>query len=162
MMPRLLLGLVVVHATCAAGCSGVCGVLVKRHGLKHHLVGAAGQSAMSCGAFRHQSTDSPLTPEEMQAISSCATEAHREGRPFYFSEEGPGIDSYVARGLLGTRDGGLLSFHYDSAPCGSDCCDETFALTPCSRPPAGTMIGPHFECRSVTTSPPSPAGPPGT
>jgi hypothetical protein len=141
-----LIGTIVVLANGVTGCSGVCALLIRRHGVEHYVTQVAGGAAVDCGTIRHGLVEWTLTPEEEEQISTCATAAHAEGRPFYFYEWGPGTDSHLAKGHVGTGDGELVGFSYDSAPCGGDCCSERFTIRPCLPIPAGATIGPYVQC----------------
>ena len=101
-------------------------------GLAPHLARAAGQSPTNCGVFRYQLTlPHKLNAEQAQQVSACINEAYSKREPFVFSLEGPGIDSYLATGLLGTTGGLVRRFWYDSAPCGGPQCGESFKTVPC-------------------------------
>jgi hypothetical protein len=47
-------------------------------------------------------------------------------------QRGPGVDSEIAFGWLGLRDGATLWFSYDSHPCGAPLCNESFEARRCA------------------------------
>lgn len=114
-----------------------------------HLLRLAGEDVVRCGSFlRKLREPRSLSEPEFERAVECATRAWREGRPFFFSIEGPGIDSYVASGILGMREsGGLYRFAYDSAPCGGPGCAEAFGLTLCEPMGNSDVIDLEKLCR---------------
>jgi len=82
---------------------------------------ARGEDSVRCGTYqRALRQPRTLADEDFTRAIECATTVWREGKPFFASIEGPGIDSYVATGILGMRSrGGHCRFGYDSSPC---CC----------------------------------------
>ena len=153
-MRRLpLLASVAAMVGCVSGCSGFCRVVVERRSVADYLKATAGIAAVDCGVIRHSFT-SELAPRDEERLSACVTDAYRSRRPFYFSLEGSGIDSYIATGLIGASDGTLLRFRYDDAPCGGDCCSEKFSLERCAVPSSG-LITPGLECARNESEVPS-------
>ena len=141
-----LFGAIAALALGLAGCSGVCRVFVWRHGVSHYLKKTAGDRAIDCGTVVHPAFERTLSPTDEERMSACATFAHTSRAAFYLSQEGPGIDSYIATGLVGREDGSVLRFRYDSSPCGGACCNEAFTIAKCALPPPGARLGPLFEC----------------
>ncbi len=73
--------------------------------------------------------------EELQKrVLDCAVAAAAEPGPFFFYENGLSVDSVHFRGWVKTAKGSLLSYNYDSAPCGSPNCKEGFSTRPCPDP----------------------------
>jgi hypothetical protein len=145
-MRRLrLLVTVAAMAGCVSGCSGFCRVVVERRSVAYYLKATAGIAAVNCGMIRQDSFTSELAPRDQERLAACATDAYQSRRPFYFSLEGSGIDSYIATGLIGASDGTLLRFRYDDEPCGGDCCNEQFSLERCAVLSSG-RISPGLEC----------------
>jgi hypothetical protein len=55
------------------------------------------------------------------------------------------VDSAVATGYIGTEQGKLLAFWYDSAPCGNRRCKERFSTGVCAAAPA-SFADPQATC----------------
>jgi len=143
-------------AAALAGCAAQPVSETPKTGPEAHLLPLMGGDAVNCGNFRRESmrAQAGLTPEEFKAATECATEAYRKGRPFYLYLGGTGIDSYVARGVAGSRNGAdLYRFSYDSAPCGGPSqrggCGPNFGLTRCEAPPAEGTFDVERLCRVV-------------
>jgi hypothetical protein len=88
--------------------------------------------------------------EILRRVIACGREAARQRRPFWTFVTHDGIDSWLAEGLLGTPEGAIERFSYDSDPCGGGGCKSTFETAPCPRPALGTdpRHGPTFTCAS--------------
>ena len=56
--------------------------------------------------------------DTQKRVLDCAVAAAKEPEPFYFLESGLAADSVYFNGWVKTAKGSLLSFNYDSAPCG--------------------------------------------
>jgi len=120
----------------------------KKLGLSHYLTPAT-RGVANCGTFRFElMRERKLNERQLAELASCirAARDHREG--FGFSVEGPGIDSYLATGLVGAADGTVQRFCYDSAPCGGPQCPERFVTRPCTIAPDVTVIDPNMDCGS--------------
>jgi hypothetical protein len=147
-LPRGTAGVVLMAAL--AGGSGVLGVgciAYARHGLAHHLRSIRTEEQVDCGSLKvligsRLEVEAPAIP----AVSGCLEAARRAGRPFIFSVEGPGIDSYLATGLVADARGRVQRFWYDSAPCGGPYCAERFSLWPCPMPTAPGGLDPNMDC----------------
>ena len=64
--------------------------------------------------------------ETQKRVLDCAVEAAKKQEPFYFYENGLGIDSVFFHGWVKTAKGSLLRYYYDRAPCGNPSCREHF------------------------------------
>ena len=117
-------------------------------GGKRRVLRAIGKDAVECGVFPGNPYESgrKLTRQQETAVSQCATSARNAKRAWFFAVEGSAIDSWVATGLLGRRDGRVQVFWYDSAPCGGPHCGESFETYHCSPPAANTAIRPLMRC----------------
>jgi hypothetical protein len=115
-------------------------------GLAPHLGRMTGTTATNCGVYRIPPVlPHKLSADQAQAVSACISDAHAKREAFWFSVEGPGIDSYLATGLFGAGDGTVRRFWYDSAPCGGPQCDERFTTAPCA--PENTLaLDPEMKC----------------
>ena len=97
-----------------------------------YLSDLAGRQAKQCGVY---SVGLGTAWEETQkSVLNCALAAARKPEPFYFIETGLSTDSAIAEGWVKTSKGDLLSYSYDSAPCGDPSCRESFTTRPCADP----------------------------
>ena len=87
--------------------------------------------------------------EQLQKSASCARDAATNRKPFWTFKQEQGIDSQVYQGLLGTADGTIFRFSYDSAPCGGPGCGGRFSIERCRQPGVVTSSGSRaeFRCR---------------
>ena len=69
---------------------------------------------------------------------ACGVAAAGERKPFWTFTQGQGIDSWVAQGLLGTVEGIVYRFSYDSAPCGGPGCPARISFERCAKPAVAT------------------------
>ena len=93
-----------------------------------------GPNPMSCGKLRWSSSVQKMLDESQPALA-CAIEAAGQRKPFWISNQQPGIDSIVVDGLVGTSDGAIYRFTFDSNPCGGGLgCASRFTTVRCDRP----------------------------
>jgi hypothetical protein len=97
--------------------------------LDAHIRQVIGPDAVDCGTF---TVRPPPVPEAMRNSIACARDATKQKKAFRFVQYVQGIDSAVAFGVLGERDGSTAWFSYDSAPCGGPDCGELFVTTRCT------------------------------
>jgi hypothetical protein len=149
----------------AAG-QGTPPAVAQARGPEAHVLPLIGSDAVNCGKFDRGSmrTEGGLSAEELKAAADCITDAYRKGRAFYFFIGGVGIDSYVARGVAGVRNGtDLYQFAYDSAPCGGPSrnpgCGPHFGMARCETPPAAGAIDAEALCRLTLKQPERPKTP---
>ena len=83
----------------------------------------------------------------LQKSVACGTTAALAKRPFWTFKQDQGIDSWIATGILGTVDGTMYRFSYDSAPCGGPGCSSRIAFERCDRPGAATGVSQISEFR---------------
>jgi hypothetical protein len=109
-----------------------------------------GDGATVCGRFKYLFIrGSKPTRAETASLRSCMADAYAQGRSFFFSIEGSGVDSYVATGLMRAGSRRLERFWYDSAPCGTPmdpACPERFRVAACPEPARPDLIDPFLEC----------------
>ncbi len=117
-------------------------------GGKRRVLGAVGKDAVDCGTFpgRPYHSARSLTAQQEQSVSLCATSARNEKRAWFFAVEGSAIDSCVATGLMGRRDGRVQVFWYDSAPCGGPHSGESFETYDCVAPQGDAVLRPLMTC----------------
>jgi hypothetical protein len=96
--------------------------------LEDHIRSLIGSDAIDCGTHSREKS----VPEEMHRSLACARDAETQHKPFRVVQRGPGEDSEFAVGIMGRRDGSVLWFNYDSAPCGGPGCADRFSTKPCS------------------------------
>jgi hypothetical protein len=72
--------------------------------------------------------------ETQKRVLDCAVAAAMQPERFYFYESGLATDSVYFHGWVKTAKGSLLSYNYDSAPCGNSNCQEHFTTQPCPDP----------------------------
>ena len=84
---------------------------------------------------------------ELQKSLACSLEAAKSKKPSWTVKQYQGIDSLVFEGLLGTSDGVVQKFYYDSDPCGGPGCTPRFEVMRCDKPFV-TVTGQRarFEC----------------
>jgi hypothetical protein len=98
--------------------------------------------AVACGTYQRLAT--VVAPNRSL---ECGLQAVRDGRAFWTVREWPGVDSSLAHGLLGRRDGKVFVFDYDSAPCGGISCVPTFTIQRCPAPAvSGGGVEVKFTC----------------
>ena len=114
--------------------------------LKEYLAELTGPRFTHCGYYDVVPADQ-LTREALQAwqerqkrVLDCAMNAVTRDEPFIFLTGGLAIDSEAYHGWVRTLKGELLSYSYDSAPCGvggsrgGSRCKERFETAACPDP----------------------------
>lgn len=102
--------------------------------LRSYIEQFTGAGATDCGQYF---LVRPLTApgiEELRRFVSCGLDAAKSRKPFWTLKQEQGIDSLVFQGLLGTAEGTIFRFSYDSAPCGGPGCAGQFSIRRCERP----------------------------
>lgn len=74
----------------------------------------------------------------LQKSVACGAAAASSKRAFWTLKQDQGIDSWVANGILGTTEGIIYRFSYDSAPCGGPGCASRITFQRCDQPSAAT------------------------
>jgi hypothetical protein len=95
--------------------------------LDAHLHQIAGPNIADCGIRE----GSPVSSETLNTALQCATRMVQRHLAFRVVQRGASDDSEVAWGIVGTADGSVASFFYDSAPCGGPACADKFDTTTC-------------------------------
>lgn len=121
-----LASLIVVVVIIAAVCT-VAAQQVEKMSLEEHIQQLTRFETVDCGTH----TRATASPEAMLQSLACARDAAERHKPFRVIQRGPGMDSEIGLGVLGTADGSALWFDYDSAPCGGPDCRERFETKPC-------------------------------
>src|SRR5438477_5092467 len=124
-MPRFV---PITAAICASAmvCSAAA-VQIQKISLEAHIEQLTGPDAIDCGTHRGPT----WAIEPLQQSLTCARYAAQQQNPFRIVQRGAGEDSEIASGVLADRDGLVLWFEYDSAPCGGPYCAERFEAKSC-------------------------------
>ena len=101
---------------------------VEKVTLDEHLQRIAGPKIADCGSFP---LSAPVSSDTLNKGLACATTMEQRHLAFRVIQRGPSEDSEVAWGIVGTADGSVVSFSYDSAPCGGPQCADKFDTTTC-------------------------------
>jgi TonB family protein len=129
------------------------------------LISFVGDDPDDCGRFPLR-PGPPLTVEDLQPALDCADAASSVKRAFWLFTQHPGR-SFAAAGLLGTPDGRVWRFTYDTSSCTSNDCFGQLLVVRCAGPrlhsaPNGTA---EWACSSEPDEsippirPPAPASP---
>jgi hypothetical protein len=105
-----------------------------------------GMQPAECGRHSFKRTNDgsvAASTLELELSLKCGMTAARAKRSFWTFTGGVGIDSWIAEGLLGSPDGLIQHFSYDSSTSGNPWNDSKFRLTisPCPRPSVGSRNG---------------------
>src|SRR5581483_4551376 len=96
--------------------------------LEERLADLTGYAATQCGSFSLTN----LSAKSLETAVACVDAAVASHRAFQLIQGGPGIDSIGAHGVVGTTEGRVLWFDYDSAPCGGAGCGDRFETKACN------------------------------
>lgn len=99
-----------------------------------HVTRLTGADPIDCGRLRPARPSVQVTADQAQPALECARNAAQQRKPFWTSIGRQGIDSIVVDGLLGSTDGVIYRFDYDSAPCGGPGCPSRFTTARCEFP----------------------------
>jgi hypothetical protein len=111
-----------------------------------------GPQPVDCGQHllvRADRLSLPAAETELRRSLVCGMNATKLHKAFWTFTQNPGIDSWIAEGLLGTSAGAAYRFSYDSAPCGGPRCPGRFSIERCEDPAVATDRYGHadFQCR---------------
>ena len=115
-----------------------------RRDVYDYLLDLTGKQFKKCGGYTVGVTG---WEETQKRVLDCAIAAAREPEPFYFFESGLGADYVYFHGWVKTAKGALLSYDYDSDPCGNSNCQERFATQPCPDPNVYVAAGRWLKFR---------------
>ena len=93
-----------------------------------------GANPRDCGQHALARALLPAGAKDLQQSLACASAASKDRKPFWTFRQDQGIDSLGFQGLIGTIDGIVYQFWYDSAPCGGPGCSGRFSLSRCDNP----------------------------
>ena len=124
-----------------------CVVRYEKYELAHYLPRVKVPDQVDCGSVKvPMAYPFEIDSASLPSITQCVNAALQDHQAFFFLVEGPGIDSYMATGLVGDAQGYVRRFWYDSAPCGGPHCPEGFSAWPCEPVPAGVQLDPNKHC----------------
>ena len=115
--------------------------------LQSYVTKFTGPQPADCGQHLLVKPFAPVNVDELQRSLTCVFEAARNRKAFWTVKQDQGIDSLVFQGLVGTTDGVVHRFFYDSAPCGGPGCAGRFTTERCEKPTVVSERGfARFEC----------------
>jgi hypothetical protein len=116
--------------------------------LRAYVERFTGPEPMDCGQHLLAGLFSVAGAKELQQGMPCVSTAAKDRKPFWTIKQEQGIDSLVFQGLLGTAEGAIFRFSYDSAPCGGPGCAGKFTIERCDGPTVVTDRSgrAQFEC----------------
>ena len=119
--------------------------------LEAYVTRFTGANPLDCGQHAVDDALPPPPAEDLQTSVACAYDAAKAQNGFWTFTQEPGMDSMLFQGLLGTTEGTIYQFSYDSAPCGGPGCGGRFSVSRCNYP---TLLvhrskRTHFGCDDV-------------
>jgi hypothetical protein len=102
--------------------------------LRTYVARFTGPNPGDCGQPSLVRAFVPASSKDLQHSLACVTAAVKDRRTVWTFKQDQGIDSFLFQGLLGTIDGTVYQFWYDSAPCGGPECAGRFSLSRCGKP----------------------------
>jgi hypothetical protein len=113
--------------------------------LRDYLTRFTGPEPSNCGQFTvkgrftRDSAAVVVSAEDLQRAISCGGTAAKERKAFVVVSKQQGIDSQVFEGLLGTADGIIYRFSFQTSPCGGPACASRFTISRCNVPTVATQ-----------------------
>jgi len=107
---------------------------VDRTELQGYVTRFTGANPSDCGQHALDPALAPPPVEDLQKSLACAYDAAKARKGFWTFKQEPGMDSMLFQGLLGTVEGTIYQFSYDSAPCGGPGCGGRFSVSRCNYP----------------------------
>src|SRR4029077_20436950 len=119
--------------------------------LQDNVERLTGAKPADCGLHYLAGPGKTASRDQLQRSVTCAADAAKNRKPFWTFKQEQGIDSLVFEGLLGTANGTIYSFSYDSAPCGGSPCAGQFTVHECEKLSVivHKKLGALFECQAV-------------
>jgi hypothetical protein len=109
--------------------------------LEQYIARFSGADSTDCGRFLLVRPFVEAGATELEQAVTCARDASQGRKAFSVAKQEQGIDSLVFQGLIGTAEGAIYRFSYDSAPCGNPGCPGRFNVERCDRPAVVTDRG---------------------
>ena len=120
--------------------------------LLQHVERYTGSNPLECGRHllvQHERRWVAADEAALQKSVECGVAAVSTRRAFWTFKQNQGIDSWIASGVLGTDNGVMYRFAYDSAPCGGPGCPSRISFERCDKPMAATSSNRRSEFRCV-------------
>jgi hypothetical protein len=102
--------------------------------LRQYLERFTGPEPKVCGQFTLVRPLAEAMVAQLEPSVECAREARAARQSFWTAKQDQGIDSLIFQGLVGTPEGTIHKFSYDSAPCGGPGCPGRFSVERCDQP----------------------------
>lgn len=101
-----------------------------------YVVRFTGAAPADCGRYLLARPFATIGAAERQQFVTCALDSAKARRPFWTFVQSRGVDSLVFQGFLGTAEGIVYRFGYDSWPCVSVSpeCAGRFSIERCDKP----------------------------
>ncbi len=109
--------------------------------LRSYVERFTGPEPIDCGRHILVAPFAPGGQQELRGSTACVSNAAKDSKPAWTIKQEQGIDSAVFQGLLGTGEGAIFRFSYDSAPCGGPGCAGRFSIERCESPAIVTNPG---------------------
>jgi hypothetical protein len=106
--------------------------------LRTYLQKFIGDAPADCGQYFLARPFAEADASQLQKAVGCGIDSAQAHKPFLAFARRQGIDSTFFEGLLGTADGYIFRFSYDSAPCGGPGCAGSFSIQGCAIPIVNT------------------------
>lgn len=118
--------------------------------LRQQVLRYTGSEPVECGRLLLVQEERRWVAADQAALQksvTCGLTAASTKRAFWAFKQDQGIDSWVASGILGTTNGVIYRFSYDSAPCGGPGCPSRISFEQCDKPVAATASNQRSEFR---------------
>ena len=116
--------------------------------LRTYVFRLTGADPLDCGQHLLNRPFVGAGSEQLHRSLVCTSDAAKNRKAFWTLKQDQGIDSLVFQGLLGTTEGEVYRFSYDSAPCGGPGCPGRFSIVRCEEPTVITRAnGAAFGCK---------------
>ena len=102
---------------------------IDRTELQAYVARFTGANPSDCGQHAVDRALAPPLVEDLQKSLACAYDAAKALKGFWTFKQEPRMDSMLFQGLLGTMEGAIYQFSYDSAPCGGPGCGGRFSVS---------------------------------
>jgi hypothetical protein len=118
--------------------------------MRQYVERFTGSEPLECGRHLLVQVDRRWVEADEAALRKsveCGLAAASDRRAFWTFKQVQGIDSWIASGILGTREGVMYRFDYDGAPCGGPDCPSRIGFQRCDKPAAASSpVRSEFRC----------------
>lgn len=123
-----------------------------RSELRRYVEVFAGAEPKDCGLHAVVDRRETANREAMETSLNCVMESTEKHVSSWAFKQIRGVDSAIYSGLVGTSEGVIFRFTFDSAPCGGPGCTGRFSIERC---PVSVLITDNlgrsdFRCRQNT------------